>query len=215
MANVRIEPGGLGARLRSDANGMPRVLRLAMFSAAQRGKSYIVGESPVDRGILRNAWKVVKLSDGAELVNDQPYAGVMERGARPFKISKEGMEALKGWVRRKILAGELGSNPKDKLWAARKRRTENKISNKSLATRAKAQAKKQTKLGVLKHTTAWEMDEQVDRIAWAIAKKFEKVGIQGRRFVYASLPKLALMMDAEFIRFMTKFFNRSSGNSGV
>lgn len=100
---VTIEAGKLGARIKSDAKGMPRVLKNAMYSAGQRGKAFILGKTPVDRGILRNAWRVVKMSGGVELVNDMPYAGIMERGARPFKIRGAGIEALTGWVKRKIL----------------------------------------------------------------------------------------------------------------
>jgi hypothetical protein len=103
--SIVIESSQLGARLRSDANELPGVIQRAMFSAAQRGKAFIVSKSPVDRGILKNAWRVVKMSDGVMLINDQPYAGVMEQGARPFKISREGREALAAWVMRKLLNG--------------------------------------------------------------------------------------------------------------
>lgn len=105
----------VSARIRADAKGAPKAVFRAMFSAAQRGKAFLVQESPVDRGILRNAWKIIKLSSIQEvqLVNDQPYAGVMERGARPFKISRTGIEALQGWVLRKLKSGEITSRGTD------------------------------------------------------------------------------------------------------
>ncbi len=107
--SVTMTEAQLGARLRSDAAGAPKAVLNAMFSAAQRGKAFIVTKSPVDRGILRNAWKVIKLSDAVELTNDQPYAGIVERGARPFKMSAEGRQALEAWVLRKLASGQMES----------------------------------------------------------------------------------------------------------
>ncbi len=79
MATVTIEAGKLGMRIRQDQAGAPKAVERAIFSAMHRGRSYIVGKTPVDRGILRVAWKVMKLvGGGAELVNDAPYAGIME-----------------------------------------------------------------------------------------------------------------------------------------
>ncbi len=179
-----------------------------MFSAAQRGKAYIVGKSPVDRGILRNAWKVIKLSaTEVELTNDQPYAGIMERGSKPFKISSDGMWALKGWVFRKLKSGQMfamGAHTQIK-WA--------KGWNKSIRT-AKGQSQITSKRNK-GHTTfrtqaqKEELEKQAEQIAWAIAKSFEKVGMKGKWFVRDNLTILAQLMDAEIQRSLSVFFNRS------
>lgn len=169
--SIVIESGQLGARLRSDANGLPKVIQRVMFSAAQRGRAFIVSKSPVDRGILKNAWRIVKMSDGVELINDQPYAGVMEQGARPFKIGRAGLDSLTAWVLRKIMSGEM------------------------------------------KRSKTSDLESEAQSIAWAIAKKFEKYGIKGRRFVYNNLSKLAELMDSEINRYLDKFFNRGSGQT--
>lgn len=184
MATISIEPGMLGARLRSDARGAPLAVLRAMRSAAHRGRGLLVKESPVDRGILRVAWRVLRLSDGVELVNDQPYAGIMERGARPFKISSAGIFALKGWVMRKLMSGEMQG-------------------------RSSLKTKK-----LMKRTKTVKLEKMAESIAYAIAKKFEKVGIRGRRFVWRSLPILASLMDDEINRSLTKFFNRPSSRNG-
>lgn len=179
MATVEMTEAELGARLRSDAAGSPKAVFRAMVSAAQRGKGYIVKKSPVDRGILRNAWKVIRLSiqNIVELTNDQPYAGVVERGARPFKISPDGLTALKYWAKRKLRSGEL--TPKGPVGSEQ------------------------------------ELEREANRIAWAIAKKFEKVGMKGKRFVMENLPILASLMDAEVKRYLGKFFNRQNrSNNG-
>lgn len=170
--------------MREDASGGPRAVKQALFSAAQRGRSWIVGQSPVDRGILKNAWRALRMSDGAELVNDQPYAGVVERGARPFKMNTAGMDALTGWVRRKILSGGFGS----------------------LTT---GKGRKNSKPAQID-----QIEKEARKIAFAIAKKFERVGIRGKRFVWRNLPILANLMEKEIQRSLAAFFNRSVGSGG-
>ena len=196
MATIVIDNGQLGARLRSDASGIPKVLRNALFSAGQRGKAFILDKTPVDRGILRNAWRVVKLSDGIEIINDQPYAGVMEQGARPFKIGRAGIEALQQWVMRKLLNSGAAL------------RNAGKIKKAKYLPGDIAKTRAQQHKGLVKSL----LEEEALSIAWAIAKTFEKVGIKGRRFVYNNLPKLALLMDEEINRYLGDFFNRAMGD---
>lgn len=200
MATITISEGQLGARIRADQVGAPKAVGRAIFSALQRGKAYIVGKTPVDRGILRNAWKVIKLSDGgAELVNDQPYAGIMERGARPFKISSAGIFALKGWVMRMFKSGRMhptGAHSKliwKKGWDAR-------LASTTGANRIKR--------SIRKLPSNDSMEKEAERVAYAIAKSFEKVGMRGKRFVWKELPKLAEIMEAEINRSLNSFFNR-------
>lgn len=190
-----MSPGQLGARLRADKKGAPAAVQRAIFSAAQRGKAFIVGKTPVDRGILRNAWKVVKLSDGSELVNDQPYAGIMERGARPFKMSRAGREALEGWVKRKILGGAISRVKTPTVGMDWKSARAHQKANRKTGKATKAHQK-------------WLLDDEAKSIAFAIAKHFEKVGMKGKRFVWMALPQLAELMDAEINRSLSAFFNR-------
>lgn len=188
MATITIGAGALGARIRADHKGAPKAVERAILSGLHRGRAYIVGKTPVDRGILRNAWRVIKLSTGGgELVNDQPYAGILERGARPFKISKAGHEALAGWVFRKILNGT--------------------IQVKKAGGRFSSLTGNQRH----RHTVKANLEEEADRIAWAIAKKWEKLGMKGKRFVWQALPKLAELMEEEINRSLTNFFNRPAG----
>lgn len=196
MSVVHIEPGQLGARIRQDEKGAPKAVQRAIFSAMHRGRAYIIGKTPVDRGILRNAWKVMKLSGGgAELVNDQPYAGIIERGARPFKMSKAGIEALKGWVKRKILDGALKRVKTPTLFMDWK------------SARAYQKANKKTGGGI-KKLRLWQLDDEATSIAYAIAKHFERVGMKGKRFVWQALPELAKLMEQEIERSLSTFFNR-------
>lgn len=196
MATLTIEPGQLGVRIRADVAGTPKAINRAIFSGLQRGKAYLVGQSPVYRGILRNAWKVMRLLEGgAELVNDQPYAGVMEAGARPFRISPEGRQALARWVYIKLLEGGKATSRAGRV-------QKRKYLPTGIAQARAAQHKGRVRA---------ELEEEADQISWAIAKKFEKVGIKGRRFVWLALPKLAQMIEEEINRSLGNWFNRPVG----
>lgn len=180
MAIIAIDHDRLAARLTSDAKGSPKAVQKAIYSAAQRARSFLVGVSPVDRGILKVAWKVIRSSHGAEVANDQPYAGVMERGARPFRISSEGLFALKGWVMRKLQSGEMNGRTN--------------IKTKKLVKRRKTP----------------ELEQEAENIAYAIAAKFKRVGMKGKFFVMKNLPKLVVFMSEEINRSLSNFFDRKA-----
>jgi hypothetical protein len=208
-STITMTEAQLGARLRSDAKGAPKAVFNAMYSAAQRGRSFIIGKSPVDRGILRNAWKVIKLSSiqTVELTNDQPYAGIVERGARPFKMSSTGIFYLKGWVMRKLKSGEMypeGAQTKIS-WAKGWSKKLKTAKGESLIT-----SKRKRKF------SKDELEKAAESIAYAIAKTFEKYGMKGKRFVLNNLTKLAELMDGEVKRYLSNFFNRrlAGGSSG-
>jgi hypothetical protein len=199
--SVRMTEAQLGARLRADAKGVPKAVFQAMFSAAQRGKAFLVEQSPVDRGILRNAWKILRLISiqTVELTNDQPYAGIVERGSKPFKISQEGIQALKGWAMRKLQSGEMmptGAQTKI-TWARGWDKKHRQAKGESLI---KSKRKKRF--------SKQQLEQEAQSIAYAIAKKFERIGMKGQRFVMKNLGTLASLMDAEVKRYLSKFFNR-------
>lgn len=102
MAIIPISAEKLPAELKARLEKTPKVMQGALIVAAQRSKTLMVRRTPTDRGQMRNAWKVRKGTAklGAELVNDAPYAGIMELGARPHKVSREGWEAIYEWARR-------------------------------------------------------------------------------------------------------------------
>lgn len=99
---MRIPPSEVARLLQEHGQRVKRAIAVGAQRGAQRGRSIIVRETPVDQGQLRNSWKV---SNGgqdsvAELYNDAPHAGIVEAGARPHPVSEEGREALYQWVRR-------------------------------------------------------------------------------------------------------------------
>lgn len=221
MTSISFEPNELGARLRADARNAPKSVLNAIVSSAHRGRALLVKESPVYRGILRNAWRVMKIRNGAQLVNDQPYAGVVERGSRPFKISKAGIEALVLWVKRKLLDGGMGfftgskaSQRQAVQWAAKLQKAENKGRGRNKQFGPKRDVNFSRLKGQVRAKVA-ELEKQAQLIAYKIASKFKRVGMKGQRFVYKNLDKLSLLMEQEINRALSSFFNRAKGQDGL
>ena len=105
MSTIKLTPGQLAVTLRGHVKRMPAAARRGLQLAAHRSRSYLVQAMPVDTGLLKNAWKVFQHEMGtlaAEVLNSQPYAGIIERGARPHPVSEEGRMALLLWVKRKL-----------------------------------------------------------------------------------------------------------------
>lgn len=210
MANVvRVEPGKLGSMIRSDAAAIPGALKRGAKRAAQRTRTRLVRTMPVDRGILKNAWEIKAPASGVgagfsqglsqefplvELVNTAPYAGIVERGARPFRMPPGLVLAvLVPWVKRKILGGGgsrkvLRSGPATPLQNARATAGGHQLRGGSWEDEAKA-------------------------IAFAIAKKFEREGIIGKFLVQKDLPNASRDASDEILREVTKYFQKRT-NTG-
>lgn len=101
---VTIPPGQLGAIIKRSVRKNVTAIQRGMRHAAERGRTYLVSKTaggPVDQGLLKNSWTVRETAAGDWLVvNMTPYAGVVERGARPHGVSKEGVQAIYQWVLR-------------------------------------------------------------------------------------------------------------------
>ena len=107
----------ISARLRS----IPKTIRRGMYNAASRAKTRLVRRTPKDRGNARAGWRVVPSRSGyiatgmpeLGVINDVPYISILEEGARPHHLNREGIIAVAGWFRRKH-----GLSEKDALSAA-------------------------------------------------------------------------------------------------
>jgi hypothetical protein len=110
----------LGAKVASGA-------RRGITSAAFRGLGIIQNElipaespQPIDRGAYRAGWRVEPTDHGADIVNDLPYAPVVEWGARAenIKVGRAMIQALAEWAKRKGFSPPSiprGGDP-DKAW---------------------------------------------------------------------------------------------------
>jgi hypothetical protein len=77
-----------------------------MQAGAQAAIPHLRKATPKDRGHAKAAWHWKKVSGNGPLVatafNDNPIIGILENGARPHGVSKEGQEAIYEWVLRNM-----------------------------------------------------------------------------------------------------------------
>jgi hypothetical protein len=110
---ISMTPRQLASVLKSQEKSLPRAVTKGLRSGARRGHAHMPSKTPVDQGQLHNSWQVRSgdrdargrfLSTGGvpRLFNDAPHAGIVEQGARPHRVSPEGIEALTEWARRKL-----------------------------------------------------------------------------------------------------------------
>lgn len=170
-----IRPEQLGAAMQGEAKGVLQAIRRGARLAAHRGRSHLVSETDrkgiVDRGQYRNSFRVLPESGNtmATLVNDSPMAGVIEMGARPHKVSKEGLEAIAAWVRRKLT---IASGPA---------RVVTSKSGKTRGVHPKIRITKDEAMG----------------IARAIASKIAREGQKAKHVVGDALPDLTRFLREE------------------
>lgn len=109
MADIICTADQLGGLLEEHLRWDTAELRLVALEVAQRGISRAVRSTnavgAVDRGAFKAAWRAVAGTEGAELVNDTPYAGVIEYGRRPNRPGPP-LQPIIEWVHRK-LRGEI------------------------------------------------------------------------------------------------------------
>jgi hypothetical protein len=102
-------------------------LKRGLASAALRTLGAIQNEiipaedpQPVDRGAFRAGWRIETHDKGTDIVNDLPYAPVIDRGARPeaIKIGTAMIQALAEWAKRKGFspAGIPKGGDPEKAW---------------------------------------------------------------------------------------------------
>jgi hypothetical protein len=105
VPTIKVKPGQLAATLRADVGKLSGAVDQGMRSAAHRGKRLLAKKTPVGAfANMRQSWEVNRSPDarGFILENTAPYAGVIERGARPHGVSPEGIDSIRHWAIRKL-----------------------------------------------------------------------------------------------------------------
>lgn len=99
---ITITPGQVPGIYRRETAKFRAAIEKAARSAARRLKVHLVARTNelgiTDQGTYRAGFKV----DDKTVYNDAPHAGIVELGARPHPVSREGIEAIAAWVRRKL-----------------------------------------------------------------------------------------------------------------
>lgn len=106
MSEIRIEPKHLGDRLVAEGERILEAQKQACVDAAIHLVAYLREQTDeqgiTDLGVYKNSHKFARTEDGAVTYNDAPHSGIVEEGARPHYVSREGVEALKRWCVRKL-----------------------------------------------------------------------------------------------------------------
>lgn len=110
---IKIDPKDFPRDIRRRLRTAPNAVKRGMSRSATLSRAYIVKQTPVDLGQLKNAWKV-RRKPVIELYNTAPYGGVVEKGARPHPVSLAGQIAIYEWVRRHFYYTEWSGGKRSK-----------------------------------------------------------------------------------------------------
>lgn len=106
MSRVVISAKDLPDELRRREAAIRQAIVRGIRSGARRGRATLVRKTPKDQGLMKAAWRDTATGSGvgevAEVLNDAPYAGVVEMGARPHAVSEEGQLAIFEWAKRNM-----------------------------------------------------------------------------------------------------------------
>lgn len=186
MATFKISHADVPRLFAEHAKKMPEAIDKGCLKAAHRARSVLVRVSPVYLGQFKNSWRVVGLGRGKHagyaVMNDAPHAGIIERGARPHKVSNEGIAALTKWAKRKILTG---------------------LSRAKYMAQTGRTAAKSRRATKTRWAESWA-DREAEKIAWAIAKKIEKEGQKGKFIVEQRLWTFSQYLAQEVGRSLAK-----------
>lgn len=102
MPTIKMRLDQLPGFLAEDARKFPFQTLAGIRAAARRGKDHLRNQTPVAMGTLRASWDDRPHPYGADIVNDAPYAAAVEGGARPYVISRDGIDNLILWAMQKF-----------------------------------------------------------------------------------------------------------------
>lgn len=97
---IRISHDELALDLEKRTRETLKQTKRGILSSMHRGRGVLASRTPVDRGHMKSAWEVKPAT--SEIADEAPHAGIVEGGARPHKVNKEGREALVRWAMRQL-----------------------------------------------------------------------------------------------------------------
>lgn len=172
MPRIRIRAQDMGKDIKRRLRAIEASIPRNMEAAADEAKEFMQKGKNTPKGVtgeLRKGWEVSRTSTGAELLNDAPHAGIVEKGARPHKVNEEGMKALTQWVFRKFFGRSF------KIGSGRGVRRRGNAEETKLNRRRKQL-------------------REAKGIAYAIAQKIEREGQAPRFFVKKRMGKFGKML---------------------
>jgi hypothetical protein len=102
MSNIEVSSAMLPDHLRKAGEKVKNAIKISSVAAAMKLKTYLVQQTDelgiTDLGFYKLGFQAI----GPVVINDSPHGGVVEEGARPHPVSKEGQEAIYQWCIRKL-----------------------------------------------------------------------------------------------------------------
>lgn len=199
----------------------------AQRSACHAGKVIVKRATPKDRGLAQNSWQANMGPKNARpptpaawLSNSAPHIGILEKGARPHKVSLQGQRAIYEWVERHFrLVGAGGG-------VMSGREVPEGVASNSLTATGSRRHKvarqnyldKLTRLGAMLEDNLIRNFPDMGRrmvpaalnIAAAIIQKIRTKGAKPHYFVRGSLPELLNILQDETKRHLTDLSKRTS-----
>lgn len=154
MSKIRLTPAKFARSLIKRAGGITKAVDKGIETGAHRGMAILVARTPSGAtSKMRQSWSVNGKGRRVEIHNDAPYAGIVEKGARPHPVNEEGIAAITHWARRK-----LGLNAVDAEGLAQ-----------GVAWKLRRKGQKPT------HFVRDSMDDLRDALADEVARELKKV----------------------------------------
>jgi len=199
---IQTTPGKLAALLRQRDNAARKAVQRAVLRGGARGLGVLRRASPSDLGQLRSSWELKRT--GAKIAgvsaafdreatllviqNNAPHAGIVEHGARPHPVSREGWEAIYWWVyRHRDYFGMVTKSGKKKRVDAGGWKTYGRGGGE-----------------------VWEQHPELASITYGIVKRLREEGQKPTYFVQKLLPHLQDYVAIEFVRLLKKLATAKS-----
>lgn len=194
MAVIKIGADKIAGELAARERQTPGEITKAMLRSARKAQALLVRRTPKDLGQAKAGWRVSKPIKGTrgaavDVYNDNPYVGILERGARPHGVSLEGRMMIYEWVLRNIPATPAASGPV----APGKRRTH------GLGRGGRPKKIK---------------EDQAMEITNAIVQKIRKKGQKGTFFVLKSMDELNREFGGELQKQIDAYSRRRAKRKG-
>jgi hypothetical protein len=194
---------------RHDAHSKAKTER-GLVAASRAAVGLLRRRTPKDRGLAQASWKWRRGAKGSGVValveNSSPIIGILEKGARPHRVSLEGAWSIYEWIERHfVLAGGTVVSGRD-MTAGTKF---NRLTARGSRAHKLASARSEwfTKRGKMladwlqsKYLMPSGVVPQAANIAAAIIDKIRLKGQKPKYFVRDALPILAEMARGEVER---------------
>lgn len=189
-SHIKIDMESLAFELKARAKAVREIATKATLDAALETQPQVVKATPVDTGFLAGSW-IVKGAAAAnselgivgrptELRNDAPYAGIIEKGTRPFKPP---FKPLYEWAKRK--AGDLALGGMIQISPNAFRRTKRRLISKTGQPLHYSESRLVYKG---KASLTADDDQVIRRFVFAVIAKIARVGLRPKHTMLNALP---------------------------